>query len=185
MKENNNIYFMPSLNNNDTYINKCAIEQKKSKFYSFAYYIDTEEEAKKIIDSMRKRYADASHLVFAYRLINSGKYSDDKEPKNTAGKPIYDVLEKKNLINILIIVIRYFGGTLLGSGLLTRTYISACLNLLSDIKLKEYSKLEIKEYTVDYKDENILLETLKQNEAVIMEITRDDKVHIKVKEKKT
>ena len=189
-KNNENIYFMPSLDvtqieDKNYCLNKYIIEERKSKFYSFAYYIEDKVAVNRIIDILKKEYSDASHLVFAYRLKNDAKYSDDKEPKNTAGKPIYDILEKRNLVNILVIVIRYFGGTLLGTGLLTRTYLNAGIKVIENIKLENYSEFEIQEHIIDYKDIGSMLKKLEQEKAIIIDIKRAEKVYIKVKEKKT
>lgn len=180
---NNNEYIMPKMDN-DSYIGNYVLEEKKSKFYSFAYYIETENEAKDILKEIKQKYKDASHVVYAYRLINKAKYSDDKEPKNTAGKPIYDILEKKNIVNILIIVVRYFGGTLLGSGPLLRAYKNVSLKLIQNIELEEYMEYEIKNYTVDYNEEKELINALKLNKAKILKIKRDNKVHLKAKIKR-
>lgn len=178
--ENDNKYLMPKPCY-DTYIKTSMIEEKKSKFYSYIYYVETETEAKIIINKIKKQYKTATHIVFAYKFINTAKYSDDKEPKNTAGKPIYDILEKRKLVNILVVVIRYFGGTLLGRGLLLRTYMNACIKVIDNIELEEYVKFDIKEYIVDYKAEESLLKSLKEREEHVLEIARSEKVHVKVK----
>ena len=106
-------------------IKSCEIEVKKSKFIAYNYQIDSEEEAKKILDELRKEHKKARHIPYAYKIDNVIRKSDDKEPSNTAGTPIYNLIIKKDLNNTLIVVIRYFGGTLLGAGLLTRSYANA------------------------------------------------------------
>ena len=70
---------------------------KKSRFISKIWYISSKEEADKIIEEQKEMYSDARHVVYAYRLENVGKYTDDKEPQGTAGKPIYSLLEKENI----------------------------------------------------------------------------------------
>ena len=106
-------------------INTFEIEIKKSKFIGYYYEISSIEEAKEIIDKLWETHKKARHIPYAYKVCNTAKKSDDKEPSGTAGMPIYNLLEMKDLDNVLIAVVRYFGGTKLGAGLLTRTYLNA------------------------------------------------------------
>lgn len=96
--------------------------EKKSRFIGQAWPVRTEEEAREIIEQTRKEYWNASHNVFAYRTGDIQRFTDDGEPSGTAGKPMLDVLLGRELQNILVIVTRYFGGTLLGTGGLVRAY---------------------------------------------------------------
>ena len=98
---------------------------KKSKFIAYYYQIDSVEEAKEIIDKLWEDNKKAKHIPYAYKVSNTAKKSDDKEPNGTAGMPIYNLLEMKHLDNCLVAVVRYFGGTKLGAGLLTRSYANA------------------------------------------------------------
>ena len=100
-------------------------EINKSKFISIICYINNSDEVNGILDEVKKEYKDATHYCYAYILDNTKKCSDDKEPSGTAGKPILDVLEKKDLVNILCIVVRYFVGIKLGAGGLLRAYSKA------------------------------------------------------------
>lgn len=159
------------------------LEEKKSKFYSYIYYIETELDAKNKIKELKNKYNDAKHVVYAYRLKNIAKYSDDKEPQNTAGKPIYDILEKRNIVNVLIIIVRYFGGTLLGTGLLTRTYKASAIKAIDSINFVPYVEYNVKEKVIDYKEENDFINGLNKTGSVILDIKRDEKVKIKYKEK--
>jgi len=104
-------------------ISNKELEVKKSKFISYVYNVNKEEQVSKILDNIRAVNKEAKHIVYAYKLENSGRYTDDREPSGTAGKPIYAMLEKENLVNILVVVVRYFGGILLGTGPLTRAYL--------------------------------------------------------------
>lgn len=100
-------------------------EEKKSRFLGTALPIETEEEVQQALQEEKKRYYDAKHHCYACILGERGeirRFSDDGEPQGTAGKPILSVLEGQNLRNVCIIVTRYFGGTLLGTGGLTRAY---------------------------------------------------------------
>ena len=97
---------------------------KKSKFIGYYYKIDNIDEINKIIDNLKKEHKKARHIPYAYKIGNIVKKSDDKEPNGTAGLPILNIIEIKNLDNVIILVVRYFGGIKLGAGPLTRAYAS-------------------------------------------------------------
>lgn len=112
-----------------------AFKDKGSKFFSFAYPVSTESEIKNILSDLKKQYYDARHFCYAYRLGVKNvvfRDSDDGEPANSSGKPIMRQIQSKNLTNIIIVVIRYFGGTLLGVGGLIKAYGNAALDALSN-----------------------------------------------------
>ena len=101
------------------------IVEKKSRFIANVFPVDSEEQALEIIEKIKKQYWDARHNCFAFVIGKNNevqRFSDDGEPQGTAGKPILEVLTKGNIHNTLIIVTRYFGGTLLGTGGLVRAY---------------------------------------------------------------
>jgi uncharacterized YigZ family protein len=109
-----------------------------SKFLAFGFPVSSEEEIKKLISEIRKKYHDARHWCYAYRISTANyiyRMNDDGEPSNTAGKPIYGQIISNNLTNILIIVVRYFGGTLLGKGGLIKAYKSATADMLSNAEI--------------------------------------------------
>ena len=101
---------------------KNEIEIKKSRFITYLYKLNDENEIDEIINNIKKEHKKARHVVYVYKINNTGKINDDGEPKGTAGMPIFNVIEKNNLNNILIIVVRYFGGIKLGAGGLFRAY---------------------------------------------------------------
>ena len=121
--------------------------EKKSRFIGQAWPVRTEEEAREILEKTRKEYWDASHNVYAYRIKPVGasseilKFSDDGEPGGTAGKPCLDVLVGEDVMNVLVIVTRYFGGTLLGTGGLVRAYTKG-----AQIALAAAGKIQIENY---------------------------------------
>ena len=92
-----------------------------------AYYYEVTDlsEIKTILENLRKEHKKARHVVYAYKIQNTAGKSDDKEPSGTAGTPLYNILERNNLNNRLLVVVRYFGGVKLGAGPLTRAYNSA------------------------------------------------------------
>ena len=108
-------------------INTYTYEIKKSKFIAYYYDISSINEAEDIIKQVKIDNKKARHVVYCYKVGSIIKKTDDKEPKNTAGLPIYNTFIRNNLDNKLIIIVRYFGGTLLGVGPLTRSY-STCAN---------------------------------------------------------
>ncbi len=98
--------------------------EKKSKFIATVWPVTTEEEALTLISQMRSKYYDATHNVYAY-IIGEGnimRYSDDGEPSGTAGVPVLEVLRKEGLVDVAVVVTRYFGGIMLGAGGLVRAY---------------------------------------------------------------
>ena len=113
-------------------LNTYTLEIKKSKFIAYYYEIDNKEDIDIILESLKKEHKKARHIPYAYKLNNTAKKSDDKEPSGTAGMPIYNILEKNNLNNRLIAVVRYFGGTKLGAGLLTRSYLNSALEAIKN-----------------------------------------------------
>ncbi len=104
------------------------IVEKKSRFIATTFPVNSEEEANLFIESIRKKYWDARHNCFSYVIGDKHqvqRYSDDGEPSGTAGRPILDVLLGEDIHNVLVVVTRYFGGTLLGTGGLVRAYSKA------------------------------------------------------------
>ncbi len=114
------------------------IEIKKSRFISVACPVNDESEIQDLLKTLKKDYEGASHYTYAYTLGDKGniqKASDDGEPTRTAGFPILEVISKNNLTNIIIVVIRYFGGTKLGAGGLIRAYSSSASEVIKLVTL--------------------------------------------------
>ena len=118
---------------------QAEIVEKKSKFIANLIYIETVEEAEDVIKNTKKKYFDAKHNCIAYRVVEDNQIiersSDDGEPSETAGAPMLTILQKNNLANIVVIVTRYFGGILLGTGGLVRAYSDSLLKAISSSKL--------------------------------------------------
>lgn len=106
-------------------MNTYTLEIKKSKFIAYYYKIDSKEEATTILKSLKKEHKKARHIPYAYKIDSIVRKSDDKEPTNTAGTPIYHLIEQNNLNHTFIAVVRYFGGIKLGTGGLIRAYLNA------------------------------------------------------------
>ena len=114
------------------------IVEKKSRFIANIFPVKTEEEALEKITAMRKKYYDARHNCFAYIIgenRETERCSDDGEPSGTAGRPMLDVLLREDIHNVAVVVTRYFGGTLLGTGGLVRAYTAAASGALQSAEL--------------------------------------------------
>jgi len=127
---------MYTIKNNSIY----QYEIKKSKFITLLYKVNTIEEVNEILLSVNKTYSDARHCCYGYKLGNIQKFSDDGEPGGTAGLPIMEVINKKNLDYILCIVVRYFGGIKLGAGGLVRAYSKAVNDAIEENEIIELTE---------------------------------------------
>ena len=128
----------------------------KSKFITFLYKINNNDDINKYLNETKDKYKDASHICFGYILGNIERFSDDFEPNGTAGMPILNVLKKNELTNVLCLVVRYFGGIKLGTGGLTRAYtksVTECLETTNITILKEGYLLEI---TFNYDNSKVI-----------------------------
>ena len=135
--------------------------------------IKDEEEIKIIIDNLKKEYKDATHYCYAYITNNSRKSSDDGEPGGTAGIPMLDCLIKKNITNVLCVVIRYFGGIKLGAGGLVRAYSKSVKDALENVKLlKLIPSLKI-EIIFSY-DKSKLIDNLLKDVCIIDKSFNED-----------
>lgn len=126
---------------------KSELKEKGSRFLGLAFPVENEEEVLLILEKIKKEYYDASHHCYAYKLTDVFKYSDAGEPLGTAGIRILNAIEHFELVNILVLIVRYFGGTKLGIGRLGRAYYNTALQLLEKAEIKEknlYQKIFIK-----------------------------------------
>lgn len=130
------------------------IVEKKSKFIANLIYVENIEEAENIIKKLKKKYYDARHNCVAYRVLKNEtiveKSSDDGEPSGTAGGPMLNILQKNNLANVIIVVTRYFGGILLGTGGLVRAYSESLQEAINKAKIIQKIVGEELEVTLDY-----------------------------------
>lgn len=157
------------------------IIEKKSRFIAAVGHVESEEEAAEFIEKIRKKHYNATHNCFAYTAggrMELQRFSDDGEPQGTAGKPILDVLLGEELHNTVVVVTRYFGGTLLGTGGLVRAYSHAAKEGLaaSTIITRKYaSKLEIE---TDYTGLGKIQYILAQRGIKTLDTQYTDKVRI-------
>lgn len=155
--------------------------EKKSKFIATLLKVSSEEQAIEFIEKIRKKYRDAKHNVFAYRIANIlERYSDDGEPSGTAGVPILDILRGEKLENVLVVVTRYFGGILLGTGGLVRAYSTVTKQAIADAVKIEMKLSNEYEVVVDYNFHNILQHYFRENSIIIKDTIFSDKVSINI-----
>ena len=133
---------------------KAKIEEKKSIFIANARHVDSVKEADAFVKEIRESYPDARHNVYAYLCGPNGtRYSDDGEPSGTAGMPILDIIRKSGLCDTAVVVTRYFGGTLLGTGGLVRAYSLSAKLAIEDGKIgyfENYTTFSVKCSYSDY-----------------------------------
>lgn len=143
---------------------KGVYKDNGSKFLAFAHPVETEAEVKDLISKIKKEYFDATHHCFAYRLGLNGdvfRSSDDGEPSSTAGKPILGQLLSNKLSDILVVVVRYFGGVKLGVPGLIKAYKSATAEAIASAKIVEKIASEGFEISFPYEQMNSVMKTLK------------------------
>ena len=161
-------------------------KDRGSKFLAFAYPVGSEDEVKEKVNLLRKKYFDASHHCYAYRLgINGERYraNDDGEPASTAGKPILGQLTAFNVTNTLVVVVRYFGGTLLGAGGLVQAYKQASAAALTNAEIVTDVVTETYQLSFAYSAMNKVLKIVKEMklECFGQDFNTDCTVNIKVR----
>lgn len=150
-------------------VGKGEYEEKKSRFLGEAVAVGSEEEASAAVARVRKHYYDARHHCYAWVIGEGGerkKSSDDGEPSGTAGQPILKVIEGSGCTNVLVIVTRYFGGTLLGTGGLVRSYTQAARAALGNADMVRMCLCKKLAVTVEYGALDRLLYMLRQQGIV-------------------
>lgn len=157
---------------------------KKSKFICNLIRVESQKEAEEFIKKIKKKYYDARHNCVSYRVIEDEqiveKSSDDGEPSGTAGGPMLNILQKNNLCNVLVIVTRYFGGILLGTGGLVRAYSDATFEAINFAeKIEECIGLEA-EVELDYNNLETFKYYCKKNDIYIKDYEYSEKIICKI-----
>jgi len=158
-------------------------KEKGSKFLSFAIPVNSANEVKEILKNYRNMYYDARHVCYAYMLGNEQaefRTSDDGEPSGTAGKPILGQINSRELTNVLVIVVRYFGGILLGTGGLVVAYKAATADALNQAEIIEKSIEEIIHIRFDYLQMNGIMKIIKDSGAKIHSQKFDNECFISI-----
>ncbi len=167
---------------------ECSAEitEKRSKFICNVFHVESVQEAEDKLNIVRKKYHDARHNCYVYKVVEEDafKASDDGEPSGTAGVPMLNIVNGRNLSNILVVVTRYFGGILLGTGGLVRAYSLATTTALDDSNIiKQEMGLEAS-FNVEYKELEEVKYHLKNRNIVIsrQEYLENVKVFVEGKE---
>lgn len=145
--------------------------EKRSKFYAFAHHVDSVDEVKELHTYYKKKYYDARHVCYAYRLGPEGetfRANDDGEPSSTAGKPILGALLSAELTDVVVFVIRYYGGVNLGTGGLIVAYREAAQDALSCAEIEERQVEDIYTYTFTYPLMNAVMRVVKEMQPRIV-----------------
>lgn len=163
-------------------ISSAEIVEKKSKFIANIFYVESIEDVENKLKEIRKKYYDAKHNCFAFRLDkdNISRFSDDGEPSGTAGSPMLNILEGRNLSNVLVVVTRYFGGILLGTGGLVRAYSDATIKAIENANIVSKVFGNVVNIEVEYKDLDNFKYYLKNENINIEDISYVEKIIIKI-----
>lgn len=172
-------------------IAESKITIKGSKFLGLAYPVENIENIESILHDVRKKYYDATHHCYAWQLGNGKdmtfRYNDDGEPSGTAGKPIYGAIQRLDLTNVLIVSIRYYGGTKLGTGGLIRAYGQSASDTLDAAKIKTVEIGDTIEFTSSYEQHPIIMRVVNQYHIISFDqkFGADVKISIEVDENYT
>lgn len=178
----------------DTYkcISKASEEvlfkDKNSKFFGYAYPITSEEEAKVHIEDLKKKHHQARHWCYAWQIGKENhqfRANDDGEPSNTAGMPIYGQIQSFDVTNILIVVVRHYGGIKLGVGGLINAYKTTAQMALENSKIVKRTIDEVFVIKFDYPEMNLVMRVIKEHNLNIIEqkLELDCEIHISVRKK--
>lgn len=151
---------------------EATFRDRGSKFIAYAFPVNNEQEIKEHLAALRKEHPSANHHCYAWRLgpcAEAFRANDDGEPSNSAGKPILGQLQAKDLTNVLIVVVRYFGGTLLGVSGLINAYRQSTAEAINNATIEE--KFILFEYKIDFsfEDMNAVMKILKDTESKIVQ----------------
>ncbi len=170
----------------DTAAEQVLFKDRNSKFFGYAFPISSEDEVKQIIEDLKKQHHAARHWCYAWQLGTEHiryRINDDGEPSNSAGQPIYGQIQSFELTNILVVVVRYFGGVKLGVGGLINAYKTTAQLALSSSEIVEKTININFEITFEYKDMNKVMRIIKENNLTItkQELELNCKIYILVR----
>lgn len=162
------------------------ITEKKSKFIAHIFPVKSADKVREILDAQRKKYYDARHICWAYMLgweKSIFRSNDDGEPSGTAGRPILGQINSAGLTDVLITVVRYFGGTLLGTGGLVKAYKEAAADAIANAEIVEKTVDDIIEIVFDYILLNEVMRVLKQFDTIrwTQDFTDNCRMHLEIR----
>ncbi|MGD9901701.1 MAG: YigZ family protein [Spirochaetales bacterium] len=159
---------------------KAELIIKKSKFIAISGQVSSVEEANNFLLKLKNLHPQATHICYAYIMPSIEKCGDDGEPSGTAGLPILNVIKRNNLTNIIVAVVRYFGGVKLGAGGLIRAYSKAAKDSIIDDNIVDYIVKETYQFNVGYDDNNILAMLENQSFIEVVKVNYADKIEVTV-----
>ncbi len=158
-------------------------KDKGSKFLSFAFHIETEDEADTIRKQFKKKYYDATHVVYAFRLGAEGekfRAADDGEPSGSSGMPVYNTIRSKNITDVIVLVVRYFGGTKLGIPGLIDAYSQAAALALDNAETIEKTITQDITVEVPYSMVNFVMRIIKENNLTVADMSGETSCRITI-----
>lgn len=161
---------------------EAVVIEKKSKFIATVKPVTSDSEAQEFVADMRSKYSDATHNVYAYAVAENNifRYSDDGEPSGTAGMPVLDTIRKEGLTDVAVVVTRYFGGTLLGTGGLVHTYGAACREGLSAAGIVTRILCDVVSVKADYTLAGKLQYMISEGKYILKDTVYENEVTFKV-----
>ncbi len=160
-------------------VSSAEYEEKRSRFIAAVYHCDSEKRASELIAEARSKYWDARHNCYAFVLRDgTARFSDDSEPHGTAGKPIIDVINGSGAVDVMIIVTRYFGGVLLGTGGLVRAYSTSARDAMLSARLVEMCPCTDFSVVCAYSDYDRLQKLIENSGGTVSDTQYTDKIEI-------
>ena len=159
---------------------EAQITKDRSIFIAILFHVTSIENVKQYLEAAREDFPKAKHYCYAYVIDDKEKCSDDGEPSKTAGRPLLELLKKKNLNETLIVVVRYFGGVLLGASRLMSTYIEAGVNVIDHADIVEIAERYIYHASLTYSEFNTLKRLIKREDFSLENLIYGDKIDVDI-----
>ena len=159
---------------------EAQITKDRSIFIAILFHVTSTENVKQYLEAAREDFPKAKHYCYAYVIDDKEKCSDDGEPSKTAGRPLLELLKKKNLNETLIVVVRYFGGVLLGASRLMSTYIEAGVNVIDHADIVEIAERYIYHASLTYSEFDTLKRLIKREDFGLENLIYGDKIDVDI-----
>ena len=160
--------------------NEITLIRDRSSFIGVLLHVTSIESIKQYLEDIRKQYPKAKHYCYAYILGDKKKCSDDGEPAKTAGRPLLELLERKEMDETLLIVVRYFGGVLLGASRLMSTYLETGVNVLNSADLVEIDNKYVYRMSFSYKEFDQFKALAKKLQFSFENVSYEDRINVDV-----
>ena len=159
---------------------EAQITKDRSIFIAILFHVTSIENVKQYLEAAREDFPKAKHYCYAYVIDDKEKCSDDGEPSKTAGRPLLELLKKKNLNETLIVVVRYFGGVLLGASRLMSTYIEAGVNVIDHADIVEIAERYVYHASLTYSEFDTLKRLIKREDFSLENLIYGDKIDVDI-----